>query len=340
MDAKTDIVAYVSENPVTAFTDEVAYSQFYERVKAEVSTHVPDISTEKGRKAITSLAYKVIRSKTAIDAAGKKLNESKRAEINKVDAQRRKIRDELDRLAADVRRPLTEWEDAEKERQATIAEAIEELIALIQSPAPSGASAEAIGDRITEVQAATYDPAVFNDQLGQVEELRARALDSLRSAFERQRQHEEDQAELARLRQEQEDRERREREDREKAEAAERERLRKEREVAEAKAREEAAIKRAQEKVEREAAERIKAAEAESRRIRDEAERKERERLEAENRQRREEEQRAADREHRSKIMSAAKEAIMAAADVEEGVAKKIVMAIAAGEVPNLSIRF
>lgn len=56
-----DIVAYVSENPVAAFTDEAAYSEFYEKVKAEVSAHAPDVSTEKGRKEIASIAARSCR---------------------------------------------------------------------------------------------------------------------------------------------------------------------------------------------------------------------------------------------------------------------------------------
>ncbi|WP_277750417.1 hypothetical protein [Croceibacterium ferulae] len=42
------------------------------------------MTTAKGRKAIASLAAKVARTKTAIDDAGKKLNEEARAKINAV----------------------------------------------------------------------------------------------------------------------------------------------------------------------------------------------------------------------------------------------------------------
>ncbi|NKX16236.1 hypothetical protein HGG75_10920 [Ochrobactrum pseudogrignonense] len=67
----TDIVGYVSANPVSVLVDEKIYSQFYEQIKAETDAFKPDLSTVSSRKEISSLAYKVTRTKTAIDAAGK-----------------------------------------------------------------------------------------------------------------------------------------------------------------------------------------------------------------------------------------------------------------------------
>lgn len=337
--ANLDIVSLVSANPVSVLVDEAKYSELYRHMVDEVAAHVPDVATEKGRKEIGSLAYKVTRTKTAIDAAGKKLNEEARAKINAVDASRRKIRDELDALAEQARQPLTEWEDAEKARQAKIKAAFNELHALIQTPAPMGASAECIADRIGEVESETYDAALFGDRLVDIEAVRAQALQTLRATHERVRQHEADQAELARLRAEQEARERAAREAQEREEAKRIEAERSEREAAESKAREERAAQVAREDVERAAAERVAKAEAEARAVREKAEREERERQEALERTRREEAARAADREHRGKIMAAAKEAIMAQG-AGEASAKKIVLAIIAGEIPNVSLKF
>ena len=117
----TDIVAVVEASPVIVLTDEAKFNQFYEAMREECDRHEPDLSTEKGRKAIASLAYKVARTKTAIDDAGKKLNEEARARINAIDEARRKIRQQLDDLRDDVRRPLTDWEDAEDARAETVA---------------------------------------------------------------------------------------------------------------------------------------------------------------------------------------------------------------------------
>ena len=86
------------------------------RIEDEARSHAPDLSTKKGRDAIASLAYKIAKSKTALDEAGKALNEDARAQINAVDAERRKVRDRLDKLKDEIRAPLTAWEAEEAAR--------------------------------------------------------------------------------------------------------------------------------------------------------------------------------------------------------------------------------
>ena len=91
-----------------------------DQIRAEVAGVVPDLTTVKGRKAIASLAAKVARSKTRLDALGKELTADQKAATKAVDAERKAMRDELDELRDDVRRPLTEWENKEKDRVASI----------------------------------------------------------------------------------------------------------------------------------------------------------------------------------------------------------------------------
>lgn len=90
-----------------------------------------DASTVSGREARNSLGYKVARSKTAIDNAGKSLNESKRAEINAVDAERREARDRLDALKAEIVAPVEAYRAQERDR---VAEHETLLAAIFESP--------------------------------------------------------------------------------------------------------------------------------------------------------------------------------------------------------------
>jgi hypothetical protein len=85
-------------------------------IEVEVSSNVPNVDTPEGRKAITSLAYKVARSKTTIDDLGKNHVAGIKQEAAAVDAIRKLARDFLDDLKVKVRAPLTTWEDAEVER--------------------------------------------------------------------------------------------------------------------------------------------------------------------------------------------------------------------------------
>ncbi len=61
------------------------------------------------------MAHKVARSKTYIDKAGKDLVAELKALPKQIDESRRVVRERLDALKDEVRRPLTEWE-AEQER--------------------------------------------------------------------------------------------------------------------------------------------------------------------------------------------------------------------------------
>lgn len=352
----TNIVALVEATPVIVLTDKQKFSQFYTAMKSECDAHVPDLSTESGRKKTASLAYKVARTKTAIDDAGKKLNEEARARINAVDESRREIRQQLDALKDDVRKPLTEWEAAEERR----VDHCQQTLKLLRDSAVVGyeETADDVRKRIAHVEGLTFEDAVFQGLLPQAEALRGSAIATLTTVAERMDAEEAQRAELERLRAEAAERERvdaeraaaeeakRQREAAEKAEAeakARAEEQQKAREEAAAKAAEERARQEAEAKArdEREFAERAhaEALAAEKRRA-DEAERAaqvERDRIA---REQAEQAARDADRAHRGKIMTAAKEAIMEAGPVSEAIAKSIVLAIAANNVPNISIRF
>src|SRR5690606_16760256 len=95
-----------------------------DQIKAQVGSVVSDVTTAKGRKEIASLAYKVAQSKAAIDAEGKKLKEQYTVITSKIDADRKIARDQLDAERDRIRQPLTDWENAKKEREAKHEESI------------------------------------------------------------------------------------------------------------------------------------------------------------------------------------------------------------------------
>lgn len=363
---QTALVAQVNANPGLVLLDKERFNQFYEAIKAETDKLVPDLTTEKGRKEIASMAFKVAKTKTAIDAAGKLLNEEARAKINIVDAARRDIREKLDALKDEVRRPLTEWEAKEEERVT----ACEALIGRMKAAAivPLEDTAQSVADRLAEVKAFALDEGQFQTLLPAALQQQAATVEALTAAHARLVKEEADRAELDRLRAEAAERAERERAEAEAkaaAEAAERAQqeaqARAARAAEEEKARIEAAAKAAEEaaraqaeaaaRAEREASERAhaEALAAEKRRA-DEAEaarQAEADRIARETAAREADEKaaaeaaaaRAADIEHRSKIMGTAKQAIMGHG-VGEQTARAIVLAIAAGDVPNVSIKF
>ncbi len=83
-------------------------------ITAVARKHTPDVTTKKGREAIASNAYKVARCKTLLDEAGKEETAKAKEIPNKIDAARRDMRTRLEALQIEVRKPLTDVEEAEK----------------------------------------------------------------------------------------------------------------------------------------------------------------------------------------------------------------------------------
>jgi len=102
-------------NPIEIFSSGQLDS-ILDKIKEEATAQPQDTSTEKGRKEIASMAYKVSRSKTLIDDLGKKLGEEAQKTLNKINAERKKARENLDKLKDEIRLPLTNWELKEKAR--------------------------------------------------------------------------------------------------------------------------------------------------------------------------------------------------------------------------------
>ena len=115
MSEVTDLVVIEKQNAMAVFTSKEQLDPIIEAIEKEARTLVPDLTTKKGRDAIASMAHKVARSKTYIDNAGKDLVAELKALPKQIDESRRIVRERLDALKDEVRRPLTEWE-AEQER--------------------------------------------------------------------------------------------------------------------------------------------------------------------------------------------------------------------------------
>lgn len=110
-----DLVVIEKKNAMAVFTNNDQLDPLIEAIEKEARSLVPDVTTKKGRDAIASMAHKVAHSKTYIDNAGKALVAELKALPKQIDESRRVVRERLDALKDEVRRPLTEWE-AEQER--------------------------------------------------------------------------------------------------------------------------------------------------------------------------------------------------------------------------------
>lgn len=339
------LVTIETLTPAVVFADGGVES-IISKLEAEVRSITTDISTDSGRKSIASLAYKVARSKTALDDMGKELVSDLKAKAGKIDAERRVIRERLDALKDEVRKPLTDWENAEKDRVAAHEAA---LLAIVESPEYGRTeTASELSARLNYLRNyPSREWQEFSERAaatlkGEI----ARTVDLLATA----ERLEAERAELERLRAEQAAREKQEREERIAREAAERARA-----EAEAKAKREAdeaatkaeAERRRVEKEKADAIARAERAEAERKAAAERAEREKVAAVEAERKRAadaaaKEAAQaaaREADTKHRASVNRAAVAALVAGGLSDEA-AKLAITLIAKREVPAVSISY
>lgn len=201
-------------------------------IEQRAKTLIYDLSTEKGRKEIASMAYAIARSKTAIDDIGKDLVADWKEKSKKVDNERKRARDFLDALKDEIRQPLTQWENRVAAHEEAIAQ-IRGLLTFDYDP-----TADHINQRIAKAH--ELYGREWEEFAGNAKAVYDMALEDLQQRFDRRVKYEAEQAELENLRKEKEERDRQAQLDKAKEEGAAEER----RKTEQKKAQEDAEAKR------------------------------------------------------------------------------------------------
>ncbi|HCU2162611.1 TPA: hypothetical protein OUI44_001289 [Klebsiella quasipneumoniae] len=318
-----DLVVIEKKNAMAVFTNNDQLDPLIEAIEKEARSLVPDVTTKKGRDAIASMAHKVARSKTYIDNAGKDLVAELKALPKQIDESRRVVRERLDALKDEVRRPLTEWE-AEQERikaeeamNALHVEALamneefdRQLAARIESDHEMALLMNDAFDREQEDKAAEAE----RQRIAHEEEIKRLAAASAAREVEQRAQREREEAAH------------REAVLKAQAEQAERDRIAAEQK---AEADKQAAIE----------AERRKAQE-EADRIRREAEQREQARLAEEKRKADEQARREADVKHRKAVGTEIVKALLANTSLTRDQAIEVLTAVKDGRIPHTGISY
>lgn len=317
-----------------AFISDDYVDRLIESIRAKSKSVVGDLNTVKGRKVYISLAASIRSSKVAIDDAGKNLVAEMKKRPALVDASRRKIREALDELAIEVRKPVTEWE-AEQDRIKAEQQMLDwHTEALADNEAWDKARAERIESdhEIALLLNEKFDRDVAAAKEEAERQRIAHEQEIARQAAEQARQETE-----AAQRREREESARREAELQARAEQAERDRIevqeRAEREAREAKELADRQAQAAREKAEREKQEAI----AEERRRVEQAEAA---RLAEEKRIADEAAARAANEAHRKQIGTAVVKALMSNAGLNREQAIATLTALKDNRIPHASITY
>ena len=358
MNAKFELEIADQNIVVSAFRTPGGTAELFERIAQEARSHVPDVTTKKGRDALGSLAAKVSKSKTLAEKYAKDLVAEEKARIKLVDDDRIQFVKRMDALRDEILAPRDAWEQAEKDRVAKHEHHIAtiRMVSTLATAADSEWTALTIKEAIETLENRVIDSS-FEEYEEQAKLAKFETLEVLRKALGVREKFEAEQAELERLRIAEQQRIQQEREAQIAREAAEkatreaeekarfeaervqREKAESEQREARLKAEKEAALLREdqlkQQAIEREKQaeiDRQNAIEAERKRIEQEAQAKaETERKAAEERE--------ADQAHKKLICS---EALKGLTDlglsVDQG--KAVLNAINKGLVPHVSIKF
>ncbi len=342
MNAKFELEIADQNIVVSAFRTPGGTAELFERIAQEARSHVPDVTTKKGRDQIGSLAMKVSKSKTFIEKCGKELVAEQKAQIKLIDDDRIATVKKFDELRNEILAPRDAWEQAEKDRVkkhehhiATI-----RMVSTLATAADSEWTALTIKEAIETLENRVIDSS-FEEYEEQAKLAKFETLEVLRKALGVREKFEAEQAELERLR------------------IAEQQRIQQEREAQIAREAAEKATREAEEKARFEA-ERVQRekAESEQREARLKAEKEaaelraqqaaenERKRIEAEQfaqaeAARKAEEVRKADVEHRRQINREVFDAIQALClGIPEAQIKELIGAIAKNQIPHVSIKY
>jgi hypothetical protein len=263
-----------------------------------------DVNTPAGRKIGISAAHKVSRSKVVIVDAGKSLTVDIAKQKKDIDDGRRLVREFCDALRDEIRKPITDWENAEAKKEAD-----KKFRKKYETDYLEAVARDDLINREAKVQA---DIARLEAERIERERVEREKQDTI----DREKREEQIRKDAA------EDADRR-------AKKAEDDRI----------AAADKAIKDAARAAEAAHAAQQAAVEREQRRAKDEADAKERDRLRLIAGNERQAQARAADRENRRKVNIAIVKALVAGGVTEKG-ARTVVELVAKGNIPSMSIRY
>lgn len=198
-----DLIIQIPESTaLQVFVAPDGIDQYIEKIRQEALAHVPDLSTKTGRAAIASIAAKVAKSKVYLEDTGKALCDRERekidATLSAVMAARKRVKEELDALRDEVRKPLTDWENAEAARKGCIEARIEAML----KPPPIGSDSKAIQKHLKRLEATQIDES-FAEYTAEAAIARTHAIRDCKDRLNAQLKIERELAELAELREKQ-----------------------------------------------------------------------------------------------------------------------------------------
>lgn len=217
-EAKTgELMEMLSTNPIAIFTEK-KLDVFLTQFEADVKSVEHDITTKKGREAMSSFVFqKIVKTRTTLVKAMDAHTAAMKEQVKEYNSQRDEAADALQRIEDEVRKPLTDFENKEKDRVKAHDDALAALQATLDNLAMSADQAE-LRQRIETLNAEAREWEEFSEK---ATALKNRIRDTLNQRLQDRIKADDDAAELARFRQAELDRQQQERDDKIAADARE-----------------------------------------------------------------------------------------------------------------------
>ncbi|MDQ3203924.1 MAG: hypothetical protein M3Q94_17450 [Pseudomonadota bacterium] len=213
MSATTELATVPpKETALAVYSAENGLDPWLNQIRAEVDKFLqvlPDLATDKGRKSFASMAYKIAKSKNALEEAGKKLSAEQKEVPKRIDAERKRVWDKLELWQKEVRKPLDDWQAAEDKRTQDHSDGIQrikDLAMFAETP-----TAAFVAQIIEDLELVELDDR-WEEFLAEAAQAKDKSLATLRALLITRQQYETEQAELVRLRAEAEAQAQRDRE--------------------------------------------------------------------------------------------------------------------------------
>ena len=187
---------------------------YYQQIRQQVLSEVPDLTTKKGIARIKSLASMVASSKVAVEKPGREYLRQLKEMPKVIEEELRDWKQKMDKLRDEVRQPVTELEEKEAARTAALDERLNKIRLLKSTVEFTTAyqSSTAFNGFISELESIVIDDSwqEYKDRAAMAKEAAKVELDK---ALQTSLIFEAQQAEIAMLKAEQEEKDRLQREE-------------------------------------------------------------------------------------------------------------------------------
>lgn len=110
------VLPVITEDKYPALYVSGGLDGYYQTIREQVMSEIPDLTTKKGIARVKSLAAMVSSSKVAVEKPGREYLKQLKEMPKVIEATLRDWNQKMDALRDEVRKPVTEMEEAEKAR--------------------------------------------------------------------------------------------------------------------------------------------------------------------------------------------------------------------------------